>query len=49
MSYKRDVPKLNKDKFLAWKELMRLNLSTIGDNGLNFLDNSIWHHLGLCV
>ena len=29
---KRDVPKLNKDKFVAWKILMKLHLGSIGDH-----------------
>ena len=39
MSYKSEIPKLNKDHFVAWKELMRLHLYTIGDIDLHFLDN----------
>ena len=27
---KRDVPKLNRDKFVAWKSLMKLQLGSIG-------------------
>ena len=38
MSYRREIPKLNKDDFNAWKELMRLHLETIGDTGLKNLD-----------
>ena len=29
---KREVSKLNKDNFIAWKSLMRLNLGGIGDH-----------------
>ena len=29
---KREVPKLNKDKFLAWKILMKLHLGGLGDH-----------------
>ena len=29
---KREVPKLNRDKFTAWKSLMKLHLGGIGDN-----------------
>ena len=29
---KRDVPKLNKDNFPAWKSLMKLDLGGIGDH-----------------
>ena len=39
MSYRREIPKLNKDNFRTWQELMRLHLSTIGDTGFYFLDN----------
>ena len=28
---KREVPKLNKDKFFAWQSLMKLHLGSIGD------------------
>ena len=28
---KREVPKLNKDNFVAWKSLMKLHLGSIGD------------------
>ena len=29
---KRDVPKLNRDKFPAWKSLMKLHLGGLGDH-----------------
>ena len=29
---KREVPKLNRDKFLAWKSLMKLHLVGLGDH-----------------
>ena len=29
---KRDVPKLNRDKFLVWKSLMKLHLGGLGDH-----------------
>ena len=38
MSYKREIPKLNRDNFLAWQGLMRLHLATVGDTGLKYLD-----------
>ena len=38
MSYRREVPRLNKDNFSAWPGLMRLHLSLIGDSGLKYLD-----------
>ena len=28
---KREVPKLNKDNFVAWQSLMKLHLGSIGD------------------
>ena len=38
MSYKREIPRLNRDNFLAWQGLMRLHLASIGDTGLKYLD-----------
>ena len=38
MSYKREIPRLNRDNFLAWQGLMRLHLASIGDSGLKYLD-----------
>ena len=38
MSYKREIPKLNKDNFAAWQGLMRLHLATISDLGSKYLD-----------
>ena len=38
MSYKREIPKLNKDNFSAWQGLMRLHLATVGDTRLKYLD-----------
>ena len=32
---KRDVPKLNRDNFVAWKSLMKLYLGSIGDYAKN--------------
>ena len=29
---KREVPKLNRDNFAAWKSLMKLHLGSIGDH-----------------
>ncbi len=37
MSYKREIPRLNRDKFLEWQGLMRLYLASIGDKGLKYL------------
>lgn len=39
MSYRRDIPKLNQDKFKALQELIKLHPRTIGDTGLHFLEN----------
>ena len=38
MSYKREIPKLNRDNFSAWQGLMRLCLASIGDLGCKYLD-----------
>ena len=32
---KRDVPKLNRDNFFAWKILMKLHLGGLGDHALS--------------
>ena len=37
MSYKREIPKLNKDNFAAWQGLMRLHLATISDSSCKYL------------
>ena len=37
MSYKREIPRLNRDNFSAWQGLMRLHLASIGDTGLKYL------------
>ena len=29
---KREVPKINRDKFIEWKSLMKLNLGGLGDH-----------------
>ena len=34
---KRDVPKLNKENFLAWKTLMKLHIYSNRDVVVNFL------------
>ena len=39
MSYKREIPRLNRDNFSAWQELMKLHLSSISDVGLFYLEN----------
>ena len=38
MSYKREIPRLNRNNFLAWQGLMRLHLASVGDTGLKYLD-----------
>ena len=38
MSYKREIPKLNRDNFATWQRLMRLNIATISDLGYKYLD-----------
>ena len=38
MSYKREIPRLNRDNFSAWQGLMRLHLASIGDTGLKYLE-----------
>ena len=40
MSYRREIPKLNRDNFEAWQELIKLYLATINDLGLKYLENS---------
>ena len=38
MSYKREIPKLNRDNFVAWQGLMRLHLGSISDSSYKYLD-----------
>ena len=38
MSYKREIPKLKRDNFVAWQGLMRLHLGSIIDSGCTYLD-----------
>ena len=38
MSYKREIPKLNRDNFSAWQGLMKLHLAVVGDTGLKYLE-----------
>ena len=38
MSYKREIPRLNRDNFSARQGLIRLHLASIGDSGLKYLD-----------
>jgi hypothetical protein len=37
--YKREIPKMNKENFLAWKHLILLHLSSVGDSTSHYLDN----------
>ena len=38
MSYKREIPRLNRDNFSTWQGLMRLHLASIGDTRFKYLD-----------
>ena len=38
MSYKREIPRLNRDNFSVWQGLMKLHLASIGDTRLKYLD-----------
>ena len=38
MSYKREIPRLNRDNFSAWQGLMKLHLAAVGDTGLKYLN-----------
>jgi hypothetical protein len=40
MSCGREIPKLNKDNFQAWKELMNFHLKNISNLGLKYLENA---------
>ena len=37
--YKKEVPKLNKENFPAWKSLMKLHISGIGDTTWSSVEN----------
>ena len=37
MSYKGEIPRLNRDNFLTWQGLIRLHLDSIIDIGLEYL------------
>ena len=49
MSYRREIPKLNRDNFVAWKDLMKLHLATISDSGLKYLHTSYKASTGTMV
>ena len=36
---KREVPKLNRDKFLAWKILIKIHLGGLGDHAQSTITN----------
>ena len=38
MSYIREIPRLNRDNFLAWQGIMRLHLAIISNLGCKYLD-----------
>ena len=38
MSYRREIPKLNRDNFVALQGLMRLHLGSISDSSCKYLD-----------
>ena len=38
MSYKREIPRLNRNNFSVWQGLMGLHLASIGDSVLTHLD-----------
>ena len=38
--YRREVPKLNKEKFPAWQSLMKLHIFGIGDTAWNSVENA---------
>ena len=38
MSYRREIPKLNRDNFAAWQGLMRLHLGSIDNLGCKYID-----------
>ena len=46
MSYRKEIPRLNRDNFSAWQELMRLHLATISDSGCKYLDEEYQTPIG---
>ena len=38
MSFKREIPKLNRDNLVAWQGILRLHLDSIIDLGFKYLD-----------
>ena len=38
ISYRREIPKLNRDNFVAWQGLMRVHLRNISNLGSKYLD-----------
>ena len=39
MSYRREIPKLNRDNFKTWKELMKLHLISLSCTSCHYLEN----------
>ena len=49
MSYRRKIPKLNRDNFEAWQELMKFHLETISDSSLKYLENAYKYPIGTLI
>ena len=43
--YKNEVPKLNKEKFPAWKSLMKLHLGGLGDHAQSTINTQHVNHV----
>ena len=39
MTYKREIPKLNRDNFKTWQELMKLHLMILSHTSCHYLEN----------
>ena len=39
MTYRREIPKLNRDNFKTWQELMKLHLMSLSHIGWHYLKN----------
>ena len=46
MSYRREIPKLNRDNFAAQQGLMKLHLVTISDPGCKYLNTKYKNPIG---
>ena len=44
--YKKEVPKLNRETFSAWKSVMKLHISSIGDTTWNNIENTYLDPIG---